>query len=105
MRLLVIARSNRYSYIGLTKEEGYTVFTLDDSVAIDVGDYLSAPAWDDREGLFVEVQNKTKGEAVHICIENWHMRLQTAEELLCRLAKPTEVYWLPPWPSREGRMG
>jgi hypothetical protein len=101
MKLLIIARSDRFSYIGLTKEDGYTVLTLDDSVTIDVGDHLSAPAWDDRNGLFIEVKNKTKNEDVNICIENWHMTLKTATELLSKLASPTQILWLEPWPERE----
>jgi len=96
-----MARSNVASFIGLTPENGYTVFTLDDSIDIEVGNRLSHPTWDDYHGLFVEVRNLTKDETVNICIENWHMTLATAYELLSRLGSPTQILWLKPWPEVE----
>ena len=101
MKLLVIARSDCASFIGMTPEDGYTVSTLDDSVDITIGDILSHPTWDDFHGLFVEVKNLTEDDTVNICIENWHMNLQGATELLSRLGEPKQILWLRPWPDSE----
>jgi len=102
MKLLIIARSDRGSYIGKTNEEGFSVITLDDTIDIEVGDTLSKPeSWDDRDGLFLAVRNITKNEEVNICIENWHMSFKGASEMLSRLGSPTKIYWLSPWPDCE----
>jgi len=102
MKLKIIARSDRGSFIGKTSEEGFSVITLDDSVSIELGDVLSKPdSWDDRDGLFMEVKNLTQDDTVNICIENWHMRFDKARELLERLGTPEKIYWLAPWPDCE----
>ena len=100
MKLKIIAKSDRGSFIGKTSEEGYTVITIDDTLDIDVGDVLSKPnAWDDCDGLFIEVRNLSKKESLNICIENWHMNFKSSSELLAKLGEPERILWLDPWPE------
>ena len=93
MRTKVIAKSNRGVFVGTEPDGGFCVFSLDDSVDIELGDVLRG-VFDDSNGLFKDVHNETQGQSVHICAENWECSRTVAFEFLQRLNSPTEMWTL-----------
>lgn len=94
MQIRVEAKSDSGFFLANEPEEGYVLFGLDDSIDIEVGDVVSRPHWDDRHGLFVEARNVTRGENVHICIEDWSMSRETAYGRLEVIGSPTKIWTL-----------
>ncbi len=90
----VLAMSDKDVYLAYEEGEGYLVFSLASPGFIELGDVLSHPHWDDRNGLFFNVKNLTKDAIVHICLENWSMNLETATGFLKRLNHPTQFFHL-----------
>lgn len=93
MRTKVIAKSDKGVFVGTEADGGFCVFSLDDSVDIDVGDVLRG-VFDDTNGLFKNVRNETQDETVHICAENWECTKEGAFELLKKIGKPTKIWVL-----------
>jgi hypothetical protein len=91
MTVQIRAKSDRGVYLALGAEDGYIVFFSDNSTEISLGDILSHPYWDDREGLWVAVKNVTQNNYPKICIENWFMNRQAAYDALRQLNSPTQI--------------
>ena len=98
MKLVVCAKSENGSFIGLPSAAGYTVFSADDAEAVRPGDILASPTWDDEEGLLRKVQNLTTEESVRIQIIDWALKLPDARKLIEQEQKEA-LTWHPPWPG------
>jgi hypothetical protein len=91
MTVQIRAKSDRGVYLALGAEDGYLVFFSDNLADISLGDFLSHPYWDDRDGPWVAVKNVTKNNHPNIRIENWFMNRQAAYDVLRQLKSPTQV--------------
>jgi hypothetical protein len=94
MKLTIIARSDRDAFAGVDADGDYSVLSLDDTKEIELGDILSAEAWNDRGGEWKTVKNLTKKESVRICLESWGRSKAAALDLLRRLNNPTKILTL-----------
>ena len=93
MTVQVRAKSDKGVFLAFQEDEGYLVFSLDDSVEISLGDILSSPEWDDGgDGLWKTVKNLTQTDEAYICLENWSMGRTAAYELLGRLNYSTKIF-------------
>ncbi len=93
MKTKVIAKSDRGVFVGTEPDGTFCVFSLDDSVDIELGDVLRG-VFDDSDGLFKDVHNETQGGTVHICAENWACSRKAAFEFLGRLNSPSKIWTL-----------
>ena len=93
MRTKVIAKSNRGVFVGTEPDGSFCVFSLDDTVDIELGDILRG-AFDDSDGLFKDVYNETQQDTLHICAENWRCSRKVAFDFLQRLNRPTQIWTL-----------
>lgn len=96
MKLIVCAKSAKGHYIGMPSAAGYTVFSTLDADAIQPGDLLSNPVWNDEGGRFPEVRNLTTDEAVRVELRAWSLTLEEATGKL----GGAEIVWHPPWPGK-----
>jgi hypothetical protein len=89
----VIAKSDKGVFVGTEPDGSFCVFSLDDTVDIELGDILRG-AFDDSDGLFKAFYNETQDRSVHICAENWQCSRKIAFEFLQRLNSPTKIWTL-----------
>jgi hypothetical protein len=99
MKLVVCAKSDNGAFIGMPSAANYSVFTARETAAIDAGDILANPAWDDEAGSFVDVKNLSKQSEVRVEIVDWSMTLEQARKLLEKLDPKGVLKWHPPWPG------
>lgn len=100
MKLVVCAKSNSGSFIGLPSAAGYTVFSAGEVDAVHPGDILANPSWDDEAGLDLEVKNLTTDETVRVRIVKWAITLDEARDWILARKSPETLVWHPPWPGR-----
>jgi hypothetical protein len=99
MKLVVCGKSPDGTYIGMPSAASYTVFTARDAGAVDQGDILAKPTWDEEAGSPVDVKNLTKGGEVRVEILDWSMTLEQARKLVEKLDPKGGITWHPPWPG------
>jgi len=99
MKLIVCAKSKRGLFIGLPSAAGYSVFSTHEPDAIQPGDILTSPTWDDEADLFRTVRNVTRGKEVSVEIESWSLSLDEARDLLGGAKESSDITWHPPWPG------
>ena len=99
MKLVVCAKSDNGSFIGMPSASAYTVFTTPEATAIDAGDILANPTWDDENGSVVDVKNLSKSAGVRVEILDWSMTLEQARKLVEKLDPRGVLKWHPPWPG------
>jgi hypothetical protein len=93
MPIKVIAKIDRGVFVGAEPNGGFCVFSLDDSMDIELGDVLRG-VFDDSDGLFKDVYNETQECAVHICAESWQCSHKLAFDSLRRLNSPAQIWTL-----------
>ncbi len=99
MKLVVCARSENGSFIGMPSAASYSVFTARDATAIAPGDILANPTWDDAGGSLADVRNLSRTSEVRVEILDWSMTLEQARKLLAKLDPGGRIDWHPPWPG------
>lgn len=95
MKLVVCAKSETGTFIGLPSAAGYTVFSVDEMDAVQPGDILASPTWDDEEGLARRVKNLTTNEVVKVRIAAWALTFDESRALVGE----DGLKWHPPWPG------
>lgn len=99
MKLVVCAKSDNGTFIGMPSAASYTVFTARDAAAIDAGEILANPTWDDESGTLIDVKNLSRRTEVRVELLDWSMTLEQARKLQKKLDPEGGVKWHPPWPS------
>ncbi len=99
MKLIVCAKSENGRFIGLPSATGYAVFSSAQADAIQPGDILANPTWDDESGLQPTVRNLTTEEDIKVRLESWALELAQARALLAEEEQSSGIVWHPPWPG------
>jgi|GEM_PF-5209919 len=89
MKIRVVAKNDRASFVGIQPDGDYCVFTLDDTADIELADVLSGPF--DEVGA-TWTQNITQNEKMYVCVEDFSCTQQSALHLLERLGNPTKIW-------------
>lgn len=98
MKLVVCAKSDGGTFIGLPSASGYTLFTADDRDAVQPGDILANPTWDEESVPAPNVKNLTTGELVKVRLVKWGMTLPESMAAMDSL-DASALSWHPPWPG------
>lgn len=69
----------------------HALFSSVESSRIDMGDFISHPSWDTREGYDTNAWNATKSELLRICLQDCGLDRASAIALLRALDCPRHV--------------